>query len=117
MSLTEIRPWDTGRWLIVTITGDRSLLEVPLDGRTTWWAPAPHARRVTGAEATGRSPTEVVAWGSYNLIEGLHAGICVGDCLLLVTEPLTPDGFAPARLSTPVASIAGWPPARQPLNA
>ncbi|WP_182111667.1 hypothetical protein [Actinotalea sp. JY-7876] len=108
MELTEIRASTTGRWLIRTIAGAVHLLDVPPDGRARW-ATATAPETASGAPAR---PVvhELIAWASYDVLTGVREGISLGESLLFITEPLTPDGTATAAISAPVLSISPLPP-------
>lgn len=100
MRIEEIEPGAVGRWVIVTIAGGVHVLNVPADGRATW---------TTVALGRGAPPApvarELVAWGSYDVLSGMREGISVGESIVLVTEPLGPEGTATAVISSPVLSI------------
>ncbi|GAA3221207.1 hypothetical protein ACFP63_00365 [Oerskovia jenensis] len=105
--IERIDPEQTGVWDITTYSGAVYRLRVPPDARATVVR-----RPGIGGSAPQRglrrdhTPIEVVAWGSYDHLDGLTAGISLGRCVLFVLEPLGPDGEATVRVTTPVAGIA-----------
>lgn len=105
----RIDPDATGAWDITTLSGARYRLRIPPDGRATvvrvpttrprpYWPRSVQLRR-------DHEPIEVVTWGSLDQLLGPLPGIIVGQCMLLVLEPLSTTGTATVRLTTPVLNI------------
>lgn len=105
----RIDPDATGAWDITTLSGARYRLRIPPDGRTTVvrvpeGEPRPRWPRAVPLRRD-HEPLEVVTWGSLDQLLGPLPGIIVGQCMLLVLEPLGPAGTATVRLTTPVLSV------------
>jgi len=108
--MDRIDPDATGTWDVITLSGARYRLDVPPDGRASIvrvpqdqpaaadWPPSASLRR-------DHRPIEVVAWGSWDQLDGLQPGVIVGECMVLVLEPLGAAGLATTRITTPVAAI------------
>jgi hypothetical protein len=112
MRVQDIDPEETGTWAMQTIAGTAAVLSVPPDTRASWAESDPRAGgcpRHTAGPAPRSHPHPrvevVVAFCSYDLLDGIIPGIHVGECAVVLLEPMGSDGRTQAVVTAPVASI------------
>lgn len=95
----KIDPEAVGAWEIETFMSGAYRLVVPEDGRPTV------RELVMWGEDRDRDPVEVLAWGRYDELTGLGAGIVVGESMLLVLTTEIDRGTYATRIVGPVVHI------------
>jgi len=106
MDVQQITQEQTGVWQIITVTNQHLLLSLPSDGRARIMVLATFSDLVEAASGTVELPSsELVTWGSYGVVEGMGAGIKVGQSAVLVLEPMTRNGIATVVFTTPIERI------------
>jgi hypothetical protein len=120
--MDRIEPDATGTWDVITLSGARYRLAIPADGRASIVRvpqdqPAAGNWPKSAPMRHDNEPIEVIAWGAWDQMNGLLPGVMVGDCMVLVLEPLGASGLATTRITTPVAMIRELdPPELSELN-
>jgi hypothetical protein len=109
MQVMRIDADAVGVWEIETFADSPYRLTIPADGRASVTELGGVALEVDG------EPMELLAWGRFDLVSGLAAGVVVGESLLLVLANPRPDGDFVAKVTPVVVHILedhGLPPAR-----
>lgn len=106
MDVPQIDEDATGVWQIITLTRQRLLLPLPADGRASIVSLGDPRALLSGrARPADLESAELVTWGRYSVLTGIGAGISVGQSMVLVLEPLSPQGVAAVVITAPVERI------------
>ena len=116
-SIAVLEPGAIGTWVITTETGSRYVLNLTPDGPSTISRePAP---RDGIAMRRDLQDVELISWQSHRAALGGDPALLLGDCLLLVLEPLSEGAEHTVRITSAVVAIiegsvsAGDPPLRK----
>ncbi|BDZ42458.1 hypothetical protein GCM10025865_17570 [Paraoerskovia sediminicola] len=99
MRLMQIEPGAIGAWEIETFMSGAYRLSIPADGRPSVVELAMPGEE-QGAEAVG-----LLAWGRFDELTGLGAGVVVGESMLLVLNQREASGDYTTRITTKVVHI------------
>jgi hypothetical protein len=95
----QIEPGAVGVWEIETFASSAYRLAVPADGRA-FVTELPLA-----GDDAGEAPVELLAWGRFDEVSGLAAGIAVGESMVLVLSADSGPGSHITQITQPVVHI------------